>query len=145
MSAAVATPDNTSVTSTAADDTITSTSTHHNTLIFNVLNDTDATGGNGHETWNGFSITPSTATTAQHSVQDVIDISDLLSEQHVDASNIDHFITALTVYNTQGGKDTVISIDRDGTGSHFNSTDVLTLKNVDTSLDELIKNHQLLY
>ena len=145
MSAAVATPDNASVTSTAADDTITSTSTHHNTLIFNVLNDTDATGGNGHETWNGFSITPSTATTAQHSVQDVIDISDLLSEQHVDASNIDHFITALTVYNTQGGKDTVISIDRDGTGSHFNSTDVLTLKNVDTSLDELIKNHQLLY
>ncbi|MFW2072357.1 hypothetical protein ACG9Y7_02655 [Acinetobacter gerneri] len=35
--------------------------------------------------------------------------------------------------------------DRDGAGGSFNSTDILTLKNVDTTVDELIKNHQLLY
>ncbi|MEN8283341.1 type I secretion C-terminal target domain-containing protein [Acinetobacter gerneri] len=139
------TPSNTTETSSSANDTFNSTASHHNTVIFNVLNNADATGGNGQDTWNGFTVTPTGASSTVQSTQDVIDVTKLLSGQSVDATNISKFVTSVTVYNAQGGKDTVIAIDRDGAGGSFNSTDILTLKNVDTTVDELIKNHQLLY
>ncbi|WP_042072987.1 Ig-like domain-containing protein, partial [Acinetobacter gerneri] len=139
------TPSNTTETSTSANDTFNSTASQHNTVIFNVLNNADATGGNGQDTWNGFTVTPTDASSTVQSTQDVIDVTKLLSGQSVDATNISKFVTSVTVNNTEGGKDTVIAIDRDGAGGSFNSTDILTLKNVDTTVDELIKNHQLLY
>ena len=40
---------------------------------------------------------------------------------------------------------TLISVDRDGTGNTYNSTDLIVLKNTDITLDELLNNNQLLF
>jgi hypothetical protein len=45
---------------------------------------------------------------------------------------------------TNDGTNTHISLDRDGTGSTFTSTQVLTLNNVATDLETLLVNHQLI-
>ncbi|WP_171429178.1 BapA/Bap/LapF family large adhesin [Acinetobacter soli] len=117
------------ITSSAGDDTFT-TNAGADKVIFNLLNNTDATGGNGHDTWTDFSKTQG----------DKVDISALLTGQSVTASNIANYVTV-----TKDGADTVISIDRDGTGTTYQSTELLTLKNVNTTLDELLQNNHLIY
>ncbi|WP_336719897.1 BapA/Bap/LapF family large adhesin, partial [Acinetobacter soli] len=117
------------ITSSAGDDTFT-TNAGADKVIFNLLNNTDATGGNGHDTWTDFS----------KAQGDKVDISALLTGQSVTASNIANYVTV-----TKDGADTVISIDRDGTGTTYQSTELLTLKNVNTTLDELLQNNHLIY
>ncbi|WP_286994459.1 type I secretion C-terminal target domain-containing protein [Acinetobacter sp.] len=118
------------ITSSAGNDTYT---THGgaDTVIFKLLNSTDATGGNGHDTWTDFSKADG----------DKIDITALLSGQSVSSSPINNYVTVTTK-----GADTVISIDRDGSAGHtYDSTELLTLKNVNTTLDELLQHNQLLF
>ncbi|CAG69594.1 BapA/Bap/LapF family large adhesin [Acinetobacter baylyi] len=118
------------ITSSAGNDTYT---THGgaDTVIFKLLNSTDATGGNGHDTWTDFSKADG----------DKIDITALLSGQSVSSSTINNYVTVTTK-----GADTVISIDRDGSAGHtYDSTELLTLKNVNTTLDELLQHNQLLF
>ena len=44
------------------------------------------------------------------------------------------------------GTDTVISIDRDGGGTAFaGKVDLLILKNVDTNLQDLLNNDQIIF
>ncbi|WP_162212982.1 type I secretion C-terminal target domain-containing protein, partial [Trabulsiella odontotermitis] len=45
---------------------------------------------------------------------------------------------------TYNGKDTVVSIDRDGSGGAFNSTTLLTLTDTRADLATLLANHQLI-
>ncbi|WP_269914290.1 BapA/Bap/LapF family large adhesin [Acinetobacter sp. HY1485] len=111
--------------STAYDDTVT---LDDGTFIFKALND-DAQGGNGHDTWTNFSAT------------DHIDVSALFNHK-VTADHIDQYIEVNTVKNLDGSKDTVLSIDRDG---NHQSTELLTLKNVTTTLDDLLQHQQLVY
>lgn len=100
-------------------------------MIFNLLDNTDETGGNGHDTWTDFSKADG----------DKIDITELLSGQSVSSSTISDYIKV-----TSNGTDTVISIDRDGSsGTTYESTELLTLKNTDTTLEELLQNNQLLF
>ena len=40
---------------------------------------------------------------------------------------------------------TVVTIDRDGSGTTYAKTDLLILENVNTTLDELIHNQQILF
>ncbi|WP_257229310.1 type I secretion C-terminal target domain-containing protein, partial [Acinetobacter sp. YH12057] len=102
--------------------------TGQDTLIFNVLNSTDALGGNGHDTWSDFS----------KSQGDVIDISSLLSG--ATAANIASYVSV----TTSNGVST-ISIDRDGAGTTYNSkVDLLTINEAST-LEELIKGNHLIY
>ncbi|WP_257223874.1 type I secretion C-terminal target domain-containing protein, partial [Acinetobacter sp. YH1901134] len=102
--------------------------TGQDTLIFNVLNSTDALGGNGHDTWSDFST----------SQGDVIDISSLLSG--ATAANIASYVSV----TTSNGVST-ISIDRDGAGTTYNSkVDLLTINEAST-LEELIKGNHLIY
>lgn len=117
---------------------------YEDTLIYNLLDSADATGGNGMDTWVDFSITQG----------DKIDVSALLDSSttySADPSNtnyIGHYISVDHVTNAQGGTDTVISIDRDGdalTATNYSATELLTLKNTDTTLEQLLNNHQLLY
>ncbi len=135
----------TTLTGTSGDDLLISrggnetitTSGGHDTVIFNLLKNTvaDATGGNGHDTWTDFTKGLSNAS------GDVIDIKGLLSDQTgVNAGNIGNYVKV--AYN---GTDTVISIDRDGTGANYSSADLLTLKNTNTTLAELLQNNQLLF
>jgi len=55
------------------------------------------------------------------------------------AGNIADYIRVV-----QNGSNTEIQIDRDGTGSQFDPTTVVTLNGVQTDLATLLANHQLL-
>ncbi|NAK93087.1 type I secretion C-terminal target domain-containing protein, partial [Escherichia coli] len=55
------------------------------------------------------------------------------------AGNIGDFVKV-----TQSGSDTIVQIDRDGTGGTFAATNVVTLTGVHTALATLLANHQLM-
>ncbi|RKG42601.1 type I secretion C-terminal target domain-containing protein, partial [Acinetobacter chengduensis] len=102
------------------------------TVIFKLLNTAEATGGNGHDTWTDF----------KKADGDKIDISELLQGQNVTAANIGNYVSVAK----DGHGNTIISIDRDGQGSTFNGkTELLTLKNTDVTLQELLDNNHLIY
>lgn len=106
--------------------------------VFQVLDgeERDATGGNGTDTWTDF-IVDNTA----NPEADMIDISDLLVDYAGDgsAASLADYLSV-----TSDGTDTTISIDRDGTGSQYQSADILVLRGVDTSLTELVNNNQFI-
>lgn len=114
----------------------------NDTIIYNLLNKNDATGGNGKDSINGFTVMKSTSWNTDI---DFIDVKNLLSDQSPTAATIKNFISSVQVKNTTGGTDTVLLIDRDGTGTNYNPSELVTLKNVTTSVDELLQTHQLLY
>ncbi|ADU70507.1 Ig-like domain repeat protein [Pantoea sp. At-9b] len=117
-----------SITSSAYDDTITS-GAGTDTLVYHLLNAADATGGNGHDTWTDFSVANG----------DKIDVSNLLIGWNDDTSNVNDFVK---VDHTADGS-TVVSIDRDGTGTAYSSTQLVTLEGTNASLEELLQQpHQ---
>ena len=120
--------------STAGNDTI-STSGSSDTVIFKLLSNTDATGGNGKDTWTDFHV----GNTATDSQADKIDISELL-DSTVNMGNIGQY-----VFTSYDGANTVISIDRDGSTGPLAKTDLLILENVNTTLDNLLTNQQLIF
>ncbi|WP_336936279.1 beta strand repeat-containing protein [Acinetobacter beijerinckii] len=101
------------------------------TVIFNLLSN-NATGGNDSDTWTDFEVGLNA---------DKIDVSSLLIgfNGSQDLTTVDQF---LSVVDT--GSDIKILLDRDGSGGSYNDTLLLTLKNVDVSLQTLLDNHQLL-
>ena len=123
------------VTSTAGNDIIESAAGGSDTLIFNVLNNADDAGGNGHDTWNDFHV----GDTATDPNADVIDISNLLVGYAGDGSAAS---LAGYVSVSSDGTSTTISIDRDGAGGTHDSVTLLTI-DVDTTLNDLINNNQL--
>ena len=117
-----------SLTSSAYDDTITS-GAGADTLVYHLLSSADATGGNGHDTWTDFSVAQG----------DKIDVSSLLIGWNDSTSNINDFVK---VDHTADGN-TVLSIDRDGSGTGYSSTQLITLEGVNVSLEELLQQpHQ---
>ncbi|CES65094.1 VCBS repeat-containing protein [Salmonella enterica subsp. enterica serovar Typhi] len=88
-----------------------------------------ATGGNGADRWQNFS-------TAQG---DKIDIHELLTGWDHQAATLGNFVQVHT-----SGANTVISVDRDGAGSAFKSTDLVTLENVQLTLNDLLQNNHLI-
>lgn len=119
------------ITSTAGNDVF-NAKTGADTIIFKVLNSSDAAGGNGHDTWADFS----------KAQGDKIDVSQLLQGQGVDKSNIGQFISVAG----DGKGNTVISIDRDGLSvKAHDKVELLTLKNTDIGLQELLDNNHLVF
>lgn len=109
-------------------DLITGTA-YADTLIYQVLNNTvgNATAGNSSgDHWTNFSI----------SQGDKIDIGDLLVGWNGQSSTLGNY-----VHVTQSGNNTVISIDRDGAGSAYTNTTLVTLDNVQATYDELVNQH----
>ncbi|WP_182005031.1 biofilm-associated Ig-like repeat protein Blp1 [Acinetobacter lactucae] len=104
------------------------------TILFQLLNSQDATGGNGHDTVLDFTL-GDVRTDAQ---ADKIDLSELLIDYSKDVSTLAKFITV-----EQDAGNTTISLDRDGEGTMFSSVSLITLNQVNTTLDELLNNHQL--
>ncbi|EDV0262168.1 BapA prefix-like domain-containing protein [Salmonella enterica subsp. salamae] len=104
-------------------------SAYGDTLIYHLLNSADATGGNGADLWQNFS-------TAQG---DKIDIHELLTGWDHQAATLGNFVQVHT-----SGANTVISVDRDGVGSAFKSTDLVTLENVQLTLNDLLQNNHLI-
>ena len=119
-------------TSTAYNDTLT-LGEGQDTLIYKALSQ-DAQGGNGHDTWTDFSS------------GDKVDVSSLLNHtEALTTDNIGQYLSTNTVTNSDGSKDTVISVDRDGASNEYQSTELLTLKNTDTTLDDLLQHQQIVY
>ncbi|OTG80460.1 hypothetical protein B9T33_08495 [Acinetobacter sp. ANC 5054] len=99
------------------------------TVIFDLLDNTDDRGGNDLKTLDDFDSTQG----------DQIDISALLSDQNVDSSTLANYISL-----EQRGDDTVVIIDRDGSSADqtFARADLLILSNTnaqDLILQDLIK------
>ncbi|MBN6537905.1 biofilm-associated Ig-like repeat protein Blp1 [Acinetobacter pittii] len=104
------------------------------TILFQLLNSQDATGGNGHDTVLDFTL-GDLRTDLQ---ADKIDLSELLIDYSKDVSTLAKFITV-----EQDGGNTTISLDRDGEGTMFSSVSLITLNQINTTLDELLNNQQL--
>jgi len=115
-------------------DLITGTA-YGDTLIYQVLNATagNATAGNISGTtgdhWTNFSL----------SQGDKIDIGDLLVGWNGSASTLGNYL-----HVTQSGGNTVIAIDRDGAGSTYATTTLVTLDNVQTTYDELVNQQHII-
>lgn len=117
--------------SSAQHDVITG-SAYGDTLIYHLLNANDATGGNisngATDTWTNFSLAQG----------DKIDIGDLLVGWNGQNATLGNYLTVTT-----SGNNTVIAIDRDGTGNTYHSTNLITLENVHTTLDELVQQNHI--
>ncbi|HAZ1554306.1 TPA: Ig-like domain-containing protein [Escherichia coli O157] len=109
-------------------------------------------GGHGSDVVNGFTV----GTWEGTADTDRIDIRELLQGSgytgngkasyvngvatlDAQAGNIGDFVKV-----TQSGSDTIVQIDRDGTGGTFATTNVVTLTGVHTDLATLLANHQLM-
>ena len=123
----------THITGSKFDDSVTSTAYGNiftlksgaDTLVYNLLNASDATGGNGTDTWTDFSVSDG----------DKIDISNLLVGWNGSSDTLGNFVSV----SEENGK-TMVSIDRDGTGSDYSSTQLITLEGVSSvTLDELLR------
>lgn len=104
-------------------------SAYGDTLIYHLLNANNATGGNNSDNWTNFSLAQG----------DKIDIHELLSGWNHQASTLGNYVQVTTI-----GSNTVIAIDRDGTGGTYQSTNLITLENVNTTLNELLQNNHLI-
>lgn len=107
------------------------------TLVFKLLSAINPTGGNGRDTWSDFML----GDTTTNGEADKIDIHDLL----IDFGGVST-LASLTSYLSisQSGSSSVLKIDRDGDGTQFNDTALLTFSNTTLSLATLLDNHQLL-
>jgi hypothetical protein len=124
----------------------------HDTLLYKLINAADATGGNGSDVVNGFTV----GTWEGTADTDRIDIRELLSDTNYSGSGSASYIDGVAKLDAsagnitdylrvvQSGSNTVIQIDRDGTGNNFDPTTVVTLNGVQTDLATLLANHQLL-
>ncbi|MDF3655853.1 type I secretion C-terminal target domain-containing protein, partial [Enterobacter hormaechei] len=102
------------------------------TLIYQVLNNTagNATAGNSTgDHWTNFSLTQG----------DKIAIGDLLVGWNGSASTLGNYVSV-----SQSGNNTVISIDRDGTGAAYTKSALVTLDNVQTTYDELVNQQHII-
>ncbi|MEK8079449.1 Ig-like domain-containing protein, partial [Pseudomonas sp. XK-1] len=131
-------------------DTFNLTHGGNDTLLYRLLDAFDATGGNGWDQVNGFTVGTVEATADA----DRIDLSGLLSGYTADEDGAAHYLNGVatmdvgeTIQNylsvTQSSGDTIVSIDRDGSGGDFQSTQLVTLNNVTTDLETLLANHQI--
>ena len=129
----------------------------HTTLLYTVLDDIDGTGGNGHDTVNGFNlgvINTLTSKEARASASfDLLNVIDLLKAYAGTAYVFKDVTTGRFVldYASRGlekflkvddnGTDTTVWVDRTGQG---NFKALVTLAGVVTDLATLIGNNQLL-
>ena len=129
------------------------------TVIFDLLNQHDKLGGNGHDVWTDFTVGDTRQkvneldNSAYNVNADKIDISALLADQKSEGGSID--LAKFVSVEVKDGH-TTISIDRDGetvvddsgkviSGNQYAMTELLTLNNVETTLTDLLKNNQIIY
>jgi hypothetical protein len=124
----------------------------HDTLLYKLINAADATGGNGSDQINGFTV----GTWEGTADTDRIDLRELLSDSGYTGTGSASYVNGVATLDSsagnitdylrvvQNGSNTEIQIDRDGTGSQFDPTTVVTLNGVQTDLATLLANHQLL-
>ena len=124
----------------------------HDTLLCKLINASDATGGNGHDVVNGFTV----GTWEGTADTDRIDLRDLLSGSGYTGTGSASYVNGVATLDSgagnisdyirvvQNGSNTEIQVDLDGTGGQFSPTTLVTLNGVQTDLATLLANHQLL-
>jgi hypothetical protein len=129
--------------STSANDTFT-LGNGSDTLIYNTLtaaNVNSATGGNGFDTWTDFHV----GNVATDSQADKIDLSNLLLGDP-NSLTIGLYVSVNYDAATQSA---TISVDRDGLGLTYSSTQLLTLHvdepTASLTLNDLLNNGQIIY
>ena len=119
----------------SGNDTLTG-GTGADTALFELLDNLDATGGNGTDTWTDFTL----GNVNTNTEADKINIASLLDGHQTEANLGDYLSVSFN------GTDTVIRIDRDGGATAFTGkVDLLILKNVDTNLQDLLNNDQIIF
>ncbi|HCQ8205263.1 TPA: Ig-like domain-containing protein [Enterobacter hormaechei] len=124
----------------------------HDTLLYKLINASDATGGNGSDVVNGFTV----GTWEGTADTDRIDLRDLLSDSGYTGTGSASYVNGVATLDSsagniadyirvvQNGSNTEIQVDLDGTGGQFSPTTLVTLNGVQTDLATLLANHQLL-
>ncbi|EOZ1408286.1 Ig-like domain-containing protein [Enterobacter hormaechei] len=124
----------------------------HDTLLYKLINASDATGGNGSDVVNGFTV----GTWEGTADTDRIDLRDLLSDSGYTGTGSASYVNDVATLDSsagniadyirvvQNGSNTEIQVDLDGTGGQFTPTTLVTLNGVQTDLATLLANHQLL-
>lgn len=122
------------------------------TLLYKLINASDATGGNGSDVVNGFTV----GTREGTADTDRIDLRDLLSDSGYTGTGSASYVNGVATLDSsagniadyirvvQNGSNTEIQVDLDGTGGQFSPTTLVTLNGVQTDLATLLANHQLL-
>ena len=122
------------------------------TLLYKLINASDATGGNGSDVVNGFTV----GTWEGKADTDRIDLRDLLSDSGYTGTGSASYVNGVATLDSsagniadyirvvQNGSNTEIQVDLDGTGGQFSPTTLVTLNGVQTDLATLLANHQLL-
>jgi len=125
------------ITGSQYDDIITG-SDGSDTLRYELLDNEDATGGNGTDTWTDFHIGDVELDVAA----DQIDLSKLL--EGVDTNNASEY---LKVEHNAADNTLTLSIDRDGAGSEFDYEALLVLENQTDAIDleDLLNNQQIIF
>ncbi len=124
----------------------------HDTLLYKLLDSADATGGNGSDTINGFTV----GTWEGTANSDRLDLSELLQSGGYTGTGSASYVNGVATLDasagnitdylsvTTEGNNTVIKVDMDGSGSAQSMTTIATLNNVHTDLATLLANHQLI-
>ncbi|WEI17166.1 type I secretion protein [Acinetobacter proteolyticus] len=120
----------------AGNDTLTGGS-GADTAVYNLLMMNDKTGGNGVDNWTDFKI----GNTVTDVNADKIDVSDLLID-YTAGETVTSILDYLSL--TVSGNNSILSIDRDGSQNVYSSSTLLTLNNINTNLNTLWDNHQLI-
>ncbi|MDK9362202.1 Ig-like domain-containing protein [Lelliottia sp. V106_12] len=124
----------------------------HDTLLYKLINASDATGGNGSDVVNGFTV----GTWEGTADTDRIDLRDLLSGSGYTGTGSASYVNGVAALDSsagnvadyirvvQNGSNTEIQVDLDGSSGQFTPTTLVTLNGVQTDLATLLANHQLL-
>ena len=129
----------------AGNDTIT-TGQGHDTLIYNVLDASDAKAGHGIDHWTDFGF----GSTATDSNADTIQFSseffnDLLSDSDLTSSHLSQVEKFIKVDYDAATESATVKVDRDGEANGSNYQDLLVLEHQtsNVTLAELLNNHQI--
>ncbi|MDO7195162.1 VWA domain-containing protein, partial [Acinetobacter nosocomialis] len=109
---------------------IISTGRGDDTIVYDVLNATDGTGGNGTDTW------------IDYETNDKIEFGeDFFEGLLADKSNLGDYITVVD----DGNGNAVIQVDRDGGSGTYTASDLLIIENqAGLTLQDLLNNNQII-
>jgi len=106
----------------------------HDTLVYQLIDSSDSTGGNGYDRVYDFTI----GDVLRNPDANLIDLSNLLIGYQAGSSNLADFVSV-----RQSGNDTILSVDLDGTAGSHNFADMIVFTGVQFDLAALINNQQI--
>jgi len=107
----------------------------HDTLVYQLIDSTDSTGGNGYDRVYDFTV----GDVLRNADADLIDLSELLVGYQAGTSNLDDFVSV-----RRSGNDTILSVDLDGAAGGHGFADMIIFTDRSFDLSTLINNGQII-